>query len=83
MENCLQTKWPMSCDSLLPKRHFLSETTTAEWLVRRTDLMIPPGHGQTVGDGQPVPVHLEVCGMAETHKQQQINNMLICRQTYT
>lgn len=25
-------------------------------------LMVPTGHRQTVRDGQPVPVHLEVCG---------------------
>lgn len=24
--------------------------------------MIPTGHRQTVRDGQPVPVHLEICG---------------------
>lgn len=25
-------------------------------------LMVPTGHRQTVRDGQPVPVHLEICG---------------------
>lgn len=29
--------------------------------------MVPPGHRQTVCDGQPVPVHLEVCGVTDRH----------------
>lgn len=33
-------------------------------------LMVPPGHRQTVRDGQPVPVHLEICGMTDIQSRE-------------
>lgn len=32
--------------------------------------MVPPGHRQTVRDGQPVPVHLEICGMTDIQSRE-------------
>lgn len=51
---------PLEVNVLFQQEYFLSETPPSH-----TDLMVPPGHRQTVSDGQPVPVHLEVCGMTD------------------
>lgn len=42
------------------------------WLChsKDTDLMVPPRHRQTVCDGQPVPVHLEICGATDRQTQE-------------
>lgn len=40
---------------------------------KATDLMVPPGHRQTVCDGQPVPVHFEICG-ATGRQTQEVHN---------